>query len=152
MHLQHGTSVLVTDGSKALFLRNDGDEEFPNLRLAQKWEQDVLPDREIRSAPPGRSFSSHDHGTRRSAYDETDSHEQSEAEFTSTVASFLNDEAQKGSIDKLIIVAPPRMLGRLRTRLRRELAERITVEIAKDLVKHPIASIERLLSAYPETA
>lgn len=152
MHVHNGTSVLVTDGSKALFLRNDGDEEFPDLRLAQKWEQDVLSDREIRTAPPGHAFGSHDHGTRRSAYSETNLHEQAEAVFTSRVASFLNDEAQKGSIERLIIVAPPRVLGQLRTRLRHDLAERVTAEIAKDLVKHPIASIERLLSAYPEPA
>jgi protein required for attachment to host cells len=29
--IPHGAIVFVGDGRKALFLRNDGDEEFPNL-------------------------------------------------------------------------------------------------------------------------
>ena len=30
--IPHNAMVFVGDGRKALFLRNDGDEKFPNLR------------------------------------------------------------------------------------------------------------------------
>jgi protein required for attachment to host cells len=148
MPFQNGASVLVTDGSKALFLRNEGDAEFPDLRLTRKWEQEVPADRELRTDAPGHVFSSHDRGVRRSAYDETNLHDRAEEEFTLNVADFLNDEAQLHSIDELIIVAPPRTLGELRKHLRREVADRVTGEIAKDLVKHPIASIEQLIASH----
>lgn len=148
MNVPHGASVLVTDGSKALFLKNEGDSEFPDFRLALKWEQEIPSDRELRSGAPGRAFSSHDAGARRSAYDETDFHEQAEIEFTSRVAGFLNEQAQRHSIEELIIVAPARTLGELRKHLRREISERVTAEIAKDLVKHPIPAIEKLVAGY----
>lgn len=48
------------------------------------------------------------------------------------------------------MVAPPRTLGELRKHIRRDVADRVKAEIAKDLVKHPIAAIEQLLARYPE--
>jgi protein required for attachment to host cells len=32
IHLPHDAFVFVGDGRKALFLRNEGDEKFPNLK------------------------------------------------------------------------------------------------------------------------
>lgn len=150
MHVPEGASVLVIDGSKALFLRNEGDSEFPDLRLISKWEQDVPQDRDLRSDAPGRTFGSHDGGARRSSYDEGDLHEQAEIEFTSKIGRFLNEQAELHSMGELIIIAPPRTLGELRKELGREASARLTAEIAKDLVKHPIAEIEHLLAAEPE--
>lgn len=152
MHVQHGASVVVTDGRKALFLSNEGDAEFPNLRLLQRREHASLADRELKSAAPGRAFGSHDHGSRRSSYAETDFHEQAETEFALEIAEFLNDRVQIHGLDELVIVAPPRTLGVLRKHLGREALAQVTAEIPKDLVKHPIAEIERLLGAYPEPA
>ena len=150
MRVQHGAFVLVTDGCKALFLRNEGDSEFPDLRLVEKWNQSVPADHELRSGAPGHAFSSHDHGTRRSAYEETDFHDQAEVEFASKAAEYLNDQLRPHAIQELIIVAPPRTLSVLRKHLRREVLDRVTAEIAKDLVKHPIRAIERLLAGYRE--
>ena len=31
--LDHGTWVVVADGEKALFLRNEGDNQYPNLSV-----------------------------------------------------------------------------------------------------------------------
>jgi protein required for attachment to host cells len=150
MRVHHGASILVTDGSKALFLTNEGDGDFPDFQLVRKWEQEVPADRELRSAGPGHAFSSHGGGTRRSSYDETDLHEQAEVQFTCNIAAFLNERARLGSIDELIMVAPPRTLGELRKHIRRDVADRVKAEIAKDLVKQPIAAMERLLARYPE--
>lgn len=146
MYVQHGAHVLVTDGSKTLYLRNEGDGDLPDLHLIRKWEQEVPADHELRSAGPGHAFSSNDHGTRRSSYDEIDLHERAKVEFTSSIARFLNEQAQLGSIEELIIVAPPRTLGILRRKLRRDVTDLVTAEIESDLVKHPISSIEQLLS------
>lgn len=149
MYVQHGAHVLVTDGSKGLYLKNEGDGDFPDFHLIRKWEQEVPADHELRSAGPGHAFSSNDRGSRRSAYDETDCHEQAKLEFTSSIARFLNDQVQLGSIEELIIVAPPRALGILRRKLRREVAGLVTAEIDSDLVSHPIGTIEQLISTLP---
>jgi protein required for attachment to host cells len=152
MHVGHGASVFVTDGCKALFLRNDGDSDFPDLRLLQRWEQSLPPDRDFKSSGPGRTFGSYGHGSRRSSYQETDFHALAEAEFAAHAAEFLNEKAQSQGIEKLIIVAPPRTLGLVRKGLCREAEQRLFAEIPKDLVKHPVWKIEELLTSYPEPA
>lgn len=148
MNVDHGDSVLVSDGRKALLLRNEGDADFPNLRLVDKWEASAPPDRELKSDAPGRVFSSHGGSARRSSYDEGDLHEQAEAEFAQRIADFLNAEASEDAIGKLVLIAPPRTLGVLRRHLQNEVSDLVTAEIPKDLVKHPISSIEALVREY----
>lgn len=150
MFASHGVSVLVTDGRKALLLRNQGDPEFPNLQWVRKWEHASPSDRSLKVAAPGRSFSSIGHGSRRSAYSETDFHTQAEAGLASSMADHMNRKIKEGTIESLIIVAPPRTLAVLRNHLSTEASSKVTGEIAKDLVKHPIADIERILAAYRE--
>lgn len=146
MNLQHGTSIFVTDGRKALLLRNSGDSLFPDLRLEDKWEQALPADHDLRTDAPGRSFSSNSGGTRRSAYSEPDHHQSAEARFVAGLAATLDQGRVSGSIRELVIVAPPRMLGELRKALPRALCDLVTAEVAKDLVKHPLAEIERVLA------
>lgn len=151
MQLTHGASVLVTDGRKALYLRNEGDGEFANLRLVQKWESPAPPDRELRSDAPGRVFGSLGGSARRSSYDEGNFHDQAEVEFAEHIAEFVNSQ-EADDAPQLVIVAPPRTLGVLRRHLSRDVANRLAAEIPKDLVKHPIPEIERLLTAHRERA
>lgn len=148
MKVPHNASVVVTDGRKALLLRNEGDTRFSNFQLVQKWQQRVEADRNLKSDGPGRSFSSHDRGTRRSSYSETDLHELAENQFLSEIAHALHGKAACGDLGQLVIVAPPRALGELRKYLSDDLAELVIAEIAKDLVKHSIADIEQLISKY----
>ncbi len=151
MRLIHGASVLVTDGRKALYLRNEGDGEFADLRLVEKWESPAPADRDLRTDAPGRVFSSRGGSARRSSYDEGNFHDQAEAEFAEQVADFVNTRAPDDA-PQLVLVAPPRTLGVLRRHFRRDVAERLVAEIPKDLVKHPIPEIERLLTAHRERA
>ena len=152
MNVEHGASIFVTDGRKALFLRNDGDSDYPNLRLAHKWEAPVPAARDLRSDAPGRVFSSQPGSARRSSYDEGDGHEQAEAEFAEGIANFMNEHAPQEGSKQIILVAPPRALGVVRKHLDVDVSKRITAEIPKDLVKHPIPAIERLLASYARPA
>jgi protein required for attachment to host cells len=52
--LAHGAWVFVGDGQKALFLINEGDEKFPNLRRLAVEEHKEPPSREQGSDAPGR--------------------------------------------------------------------------------------------------
>ncbi|WP_163365778.1 baeRF12 domain-containing protein, partial [Enterobacter asburiae] len=66
----HNAYVLVCDGRKALFLRNEGDAQYLNLKTEQVFEHDNPPTREQGSDKPGRSYASV--GERRSAMEQTD--------------------------------------------------------------------------------
>ena len=47
----------------------------------------------------------------------------------------------------MVLIAPPQVLGEIRRKLHKEVAEKITVEIPKTLTNHTIVDIENLLQA-----
>jgi protein required for attachment to host cells len=147
MDITHDVSVLVTDGRKALLLRNEGDARFSNLKLVQKWEQRLKADREMKTDGPGRSCSSHD-GGRRSSYSEANYHDAAERQFLLELGNALQEQVSSGDLKEFVIIAPPRALGELRAHLGKGLRDMVVGEIDKDLVKHPIVEIERLLAQY----
>lgn len=60
LKLPHNAYVFVGDGRKALFLRNDGDEKFPNLRMEKVFEDENPPthaqgSEAARTRAPGRA-------------------------------------------------------------------------------------------------
>ncbi|SMF73670.1 host attachment family protein [Allosphingosinicella indica] len=145
MRVPHNSMIVVADGAKALFFRNEGDGEHPNLVVERKDEQDNPPDREQSTDAPGRSFASFSPG--RSAYEETDFHQLEEDRFAASTAELLNRRALEGDFESLVIVAPPRTLGELRKHLHKETEKRITAEIPKTLTGHPVPEIEKILIA-----
>src|SRR3982750_1694681 len=54
INLKHGLLVMVADGEKALFLKNEGDNLYPNLQLFQEMNQGNPATREQGSDSPGR--------------------------------------------------------------------------------------------------
>lgn len=145
MRVPHNSMIVVADGAKALFFRNEGDGEHPNLVVERKDEQDNPPDRAQSTDAPGRSFSSV--GPGRSAYEETDFHQLEEDRFAANTAEMLNRRALEGDFESLVIVAPPRTLGELRKHLHKEAEKRIAAEIPKTLTGHPVSEIEKILIA-----
>lgn len=143
MRISHDALVLVADGRKSLFLRNEGDAEFPNLVVEDQHAQAGLEDRDLRADAPGRSFASV--GNRRSAMEETDYHQQEEDRFAADTAALL--AAQADGFEQLIVVAPPRALGELRQHYDKAVQAKIVAEVDKDLVNHPIDKIEGVLRA-----
>jgi protein required for attachment to host cells len=143
MRISHDALIVVADGRKSLFLRNEGDAEFPNLVVESHREQSDPPDRDIKTDAPGRSFSSA--GTRRSSLDETDFHQQAEDRFAADAAERLGRTVRDGGFEELIIVAPPRTLGELRRHYSQEVSSRIVAEVDKDLTNHPLNKIEDVL-------
>ena len=146
MQVPHDSVIVITDGKKMLFFRNEGDSEFPNLQVERKRETADPPDRDLKSDAPGRSFSSV--GSGRSAYEETDFHQLEEDRFAVETADLLRDRALRGDFESLIVVAPPRTLGALRKHYHKEVERRLAGEIAKDLTGHPVAGIEKILLAH----
>ena len=143
--LPQGTWVLVADGEKALFLENLTDDADPNLRVWREEHQDNPPDREQGTDRPGRF---HDAGPgQKSAFEETDWHRLEKERFAQELADRLYTYAHGGRFARLVVVAPPKVLGDLRGKLHNEVADRVVAEIPKTHTLHPVDQIEALVAA-----
>ncbi len=145
MHLPHNSVVLVADGRKMLFLRNEGDNTDFNL-VVEKAQEHVNPaTRDQATDAAGRASSPR--GGVQSSVEPTDFHQLEEDRFAAEAADFLKVRAFKNDYESLIVVAPPKTLGELRKHYHKEVSNRLTGELDKDLTGHPIADIEKALKA-----
>ena len=143
MHVPHNSAVLIADGRKSLFFRNEGDGEFPNLQVEGKDIHENPAHHEQASDAAGQAMNVL--GGHSGTMTEVDFHQQEEDRFAAATADMLNSAALAGRFDSLIVVAPPKTLGELRKHYHKELEKRLAAEIPKDLVNVPVAEIERIL-------
>ncbi|KRR16988.1 MULTISPECIES: host attachment family protein [Bradyrhizobium] len=143
--ISHNALVLIGDGKKALFLRNKGTPQQLNLEVEHVLEQENPATREQGTDRPGRSVQSV--GAARSAMEQADWHYIAEERFAGTIADALYRLAHGNHFEKLVVVAPAKVLGNLRQAFHAEVTERIVGEIPKQLTSHPIPDIERLMAA-----
>ncbi len=143
MLIAEGAWVVVCDGAKAIILENIGDAGMPDLRMREAEEQPAWRTRDIGTDAPGRAINSV--GSVRSAVEQTDFHEQSERTFLSDLAQRLDKALTDRETRSLIVVAPPRALGMLRSAYSAQVRKAIAGEVDKDLVAMPIGEIERHL-------
>lgn len=145
LKLKRGLWIVVADGEKALFLENRGDTQYPDLQVVQEMEQANPATREQGSDRPGRY--SDGPSIHRSAVEDTDWHRLGKERFADEIAERLYKLAHRGAFKEMVLIAPPQVLGDIRRKLHKEVAEKITVEIPKTLTNHTIADIENLLQA-----
>ena len=141
--LKNNGWLVIADGEKALFLRNEGDEKFPNLKVFRELEHANPPTHDQGTDQPGRFTDGS--GPHRSAVEATDWHRVEKRNFAREIAERLHRNASKGAFSELVIVAPPQILGDLRKELAKDVETRIVAEIAKDLTKHPVHEIEKMV-------
>lgn len=141
--IPHDAYVFVGDGRKALFLRNEGDEKFPNLKTERVFVDQNPSSHEQGSDQPGRAFSSV--GNRRSKMEQTDWHELEEHRFARDVAAALEKVVRERKIKAIVIAAPPRTLAELRQAFHNDVKSRIIAEVDKDFTKQPVYEIEKHL-------
>lgn len=146
MRIPHDSYVLVADGAKMLFFRNDGDAENPSLKVLAAEQQADAYDRDIKRDLAGRK--PRGPGGNASTAGEPDYHEQAEEQFAAEAAERINRAALANEFEQLIIVAPPKTLGELRKHYHKQAEARISAEIAKDLTGHPVDKIEAILMKY----
>jgi protein required for attachment to host cells len=144
MRLPHNSYVMVADGEKMLFFRNEGDADFPQLIVERNREQELPPNRALKTDEAGRT---QDMGGR-SAYEETDFHQLEKDRFAHEAAEMLKRLALRNGFDQLVVVAPPKTLGELRKHYHKEVEKRLAAEIPKDLTNLPVNEIEKVLVAY----
>jgi protein required for attachment to host cells len=139
--LPHDALVFIGDGRKALFLRNAGDEKFPDLRAERVFAEENPPTHEQGTDRPGRGIESA--GTHRhSTVAQTDWHHLEEHRFVTRVAAALEDVVRKGHVPAILIAAPPKALADLRRVFHPDVKAKIVAEVDKDLTKHTVSEIE----------
>ncbi len=143
MPLPHDALVLVADGRKLLFFRNEGDENQIDLRTEAHDEREDAKDSDLRTDAPGGTHQSAGYG--HSTYEETDFHQQEEDRWIKDAAAEVNKRALAGDFDALAIVAPPKALGILRKELHKEAEKRVVCTINKEMSGRPVPDIEALL-------
>ena len=152
-NLSNETWVLVADGEKALFLVNAGDEDIPVLNVTGTETHESPATREQGADRPGRfsdgpEFAGIGGGeghAQRSAVQDTDWHMLEKARFADELAEMLYKRAHDNAFQRIVLVAPPNILGALRGRIHQEVANRVVGEVDKTLTNHPVDEIARIL-------
>ena len=121
--LAHGAWVFVGDGQKALFLINEGDEKFPNLRRLAVEEHKDPPSREQGSDAPGRPIPA----SARFAVPlerRTGTNSKRNVSLLQSRTGSIRF-ALSGAFNQLVTVAPPKILGDLRRKFTKETETKI---------------------------
>lgn len=139
------TWILIADASRAHVLTTRGPktnlERIDEMTLASE----LPPTHEIVDDRQGRTFDSA--GPGRHAYEpHTDPRRALKGDFAQVVAAMLDEQAREKAFDRLVVVAPPTMLGELRTRMSNAVRSMVTAEIDKDLTKIPDGDVARHLA------
>jgi protein required for attachment to host cells len=140
--IPHDAFILVGDGTKALFLRNAGDEKYPNLKTERVFVDDNPPTHEQGTDRPGRAFKRA--GTNyRSGMGDTDWHDLEKHRFAERVAEAMEKLVRDRNPAALVVAAPARTLADLRRAFHADVKSRLIAEIDKDLTNLPVDEIEK---------
>ncbi|MBC9031919.1 host attachment protein [Sphingomonas sp. JC676] len=148
MQVPHDAMVVVVDGRKMLFFRNEGDAAYPNLQVTKKLIDKDNPDHHEQATDlAGGSMGTRTAGAQwgSGSMDEVDFHQLEEDRFAVEAAELLKKRALNNDFESLIIVAPPRTLGELRKHYHVSVSEKLAGEIGKDLTGHTVPQIEEAL-------
>jgi protein required for attachment to host cells len=145
--IPHNALVLVGDGLRAVFLRNSGTIMNPNLAVESVFEQDNPPNREQGTDKPPHGGTKAPRGPR-NHIDQTDWHQLAEDRFAREIADKLYDLAHRRTFQCLLIVAPPKVLGRLRKSMHKEVLDRVEAEIPKELAASSVRAIQQELATW----
>lgn len=145
--IPHNALVVVGDGARAVFLRNSGTIMSPSLALESVFEQSNPPNREQGTDKPPHGGSAAPRGPRNNI-EPTDWHGQAEVRFAREIADKLYDLAHRRTFQCLLIVAPPKVLGRLRKSMHKEVTARIEAEIPKELATGSVRAIQQELNTW----
>lgn len=141
------TWIVVADGARARFFTPDGEP----AKLLPTGPADLVAPasrqrtRDLKSDRPGRSFSASRSGARHAFEPPHDYHKLEKHRFMATLAAALDDARGRRAFDDLILVAPHRSLGELRSLLSKRVLRSVRREVAKDLTNEPPSRLRRRL-------
>jgi protein required for attachment to host cells len=101
--------------------------------------------RELVSDRPGRAFASRGAGGRHTLTAKADAHEQALTVFVRDLAQYLRSGLSQKRFERLVLVAEPHFLGKLRKVLPRNVASCVQGAVRKDLFRSDRAELVRHL-------
>ena len=140
------TLIVVANGAKARFL-----EPSRDYKTLVPTRDDMLepkarrPDRDLVTDKPGRGFSPARDGRRGGFESPHDPHKMEKHNFTARLAETLDKACSARKFDRLVLVAPKRSLGELRTLLSARVRKAVSHEVAKDLTTSTPAALREVL-------
>lgn len=144
------TWVLVADGGQARILttpRVAGDGKYVQLAAYDNSEALKQPPSTDR---PGRTFESAD-GTPHAVAEYSELSKQPKLEFADQLAGIVNQGALNDEYARLLLVAPPTIMGRLREALSDQARDRLIGSLDKDLTHVGLNDLPKHLEGVAET-
>lgn len=138
------TWVLVADAARGLLFELTQPGGSPSLEFIDKI---AMPHDEATepSDKPGR-FPDPSAG-QRSAVSELDHGQRERESHARLLADRLLSDRRGGRFERLVVVAPPQVMGLLRGAWAGEVAQCVAAEVTEDLTRHPVAKIEAHLAS-----
>ncbi|TFH49551.1 MAG: host attachment protein [Lysobacterales bacterium] len=139
------TWIVVAESARARIFARSGSKGKLREITDLAHPESRLHDRELTSDLPGRTSDSH--GRRHSMEQASDPHEHEADTFAVEVARCIDRGQREGGFDSLVLMAPPKFLGQLRTELSDSARGALVAELDKNLVEVDKKTLERHLSA-----
>ena len=131
------TWILVANGTQAIIARNLGSGHGIESDLEAEFHGQNVPEREIMSDAPGRSFDSGGQG-RHAMERPSDPQRINQQAFAREITAHIDKAANRNAFDRLFLVAAPQMLGELRKCLSNASKAKVAGELPKDLTHLPL--------------
>ena len=144
--IPHDALVFVGDGTRAVFFRNRGTIQKPDLVVETVLQQENPPTREQGTDRPGRVHARI--VPPRSAVQDTDGQRRAEELFAVETADALYRLAHANHFQRLIVVAPPKVLGTLRKAFHKEVQNRLEAEVPKEVASYSFRDIRNELASW----
>lgn len=125
--------ILVADSARARIL-SASDPRVVSELADYAHPQSRQHDRDLTSDQPGRSFDSSGQG-RHAMEPEQSAHEHEADAFAAELAQALDEGRAAHRFQRLVLIAPPAFLGRVRHHLPKATAQTIATQIDKNLVQ-----------------
>jgi protein required for attachment to host cells len=140
------TWILIADGARARVFANLGPGKGIEAVDGAAFDADHRSDHELASDKLGRTHESVG-VTRHAIEPHHDPHRELKRAFSERLAAMLDAKLGAKAYDRVVLVAPPTMLGDLRAALSDHVRAAVYAELDKDLTKTPIHELPKHLGA-----
>lgn len=148
--MRRTTWILVADGARARIIsrvvEGFGASADTTISEPYNFEEDRLPSRELAGERPTRVHDRFGPG-RHAVEPKQTPNRKLVARFATEIADMLSDCLKARGFDRLIVVAPPAMLGDLRKSLSNHVRAKVIAEIDKDMTKAGIPEVMKHIEA-----
>jgi protein required for attachment to host cells len=138
--------VLVADSASARLFRADRSSRRLELLREETHAAIRAKVSELMADHEGRSFESDHQGSRHGMQPASDPKRAEKHRFAVQLAAELEAAIERQEVDRLVLIAPPLMLGELREALPEQARARVVGELDKDLAPFPAHELEERLA------